>query len=108
MMTDSHRVDLYCLPVGAGTGSRGAASRSTKLSSLPGSTASAATSTTQLATGDVWNSNSLIAWLLVHSGHDVDAIAPPPGGRAPGWTAGVVAARRAATAEARRDVLAAT
>lgn len=46
-------------------------------------------------TGDMWNSNSLISWLLVTSGHDVDAILPPPHGRAPGWSAGVVAARRA-------------
>lgn len=43
--------------------------------------------------GDMWNSNSLIAWLLVGSGHDLDLIAPPPRGRAPGWHAGVLAAR---------------
>ena len=47
--------------------------------------------------GDMWNSNSLISWLLVRGGIDVGAIAPPPRGRAPGWTAGV----RAATAGAR-------
>lgn len=45
--------------------------------------------------GDMWNSNSLIAWLLTSSGHDMDAIRPPARGRAPGWAAGVVAARRA-------------
>ncbi len=50
----------------------------------------------ELATGDMWNSNSLVSWLLVGSGHDVDAIAPPTGGRAPGWVAGVTAARRVA------------
>lgn len=49
----------------------------------------------ELATGDMWNSNSLVAWLLVGSGHDVDAIGPPIRGRAPGWSAGVIAARRA-------------
>ncbi len=43
----------------------------------------------ELRAGEMWNSNSLIAWLLVRSGHDVAAIAPPAGGRAPGWLAGV-------------------
>lgn len=43
----------------------------------------------ELETGDMWNSNSLIAWLLVRSGHDTDLITPPPGGRAPGWAAGL-------------------
>jgi hypothetical protein len=41
----------------------------------------------------MWNSNSLIAWLLASSGHDVDAIGPPEHGRAPGWSAGLVVAR---------------
>jgi hypothetical protein len=44
-------------------------------------------------TGDMWNSNSLVAWLLAVSGHAVDTIAPPPSGRAPGWDAGLVVAR---------------
>jgi hypothetical protein len=48
-------------------------------------------------TGDMWNSNSLVAWLLVRSGHDLDAIAPPAGGRAPGWAAGRVVAMRQAS-----------
>lgn len=48
----------------------------------------------ELAAGEMWNSNSTISWLLVRSGLDADAIAPPPGGRAPGWRAGVVVARR--------------
>jgi hypothetical protein len=42
----------------------------------------------------MWNSNSQIAWLLATSGIDVESIKPPPGGRAPGWHAGVVAADR--------------
>jgi len=51
----------------------------------------------ELQTGDMWNSNSLIAWLLARSGHDTDAAQPPPHGRAPGWSAGLtVAARQAA------------
>jgi len=48
----------------------------------------------ELGTGDMWNSNSLISWLLVHAGVDVDQLQPPSGGRAPGWAAGIVVARR--------------
>lgn len=48
----------------------------------------------ELETGDMWNSNSLTAWLLARSDVDVDAVAPPTGGRAPGWQAGLVVARR--------------
>ncbi|WP_061782387.1 hypothetical protein [Microbacterium hominis] len=44
--------------------------------------------------GDMWNSNSLIAWLLEGSGIDTAEIAPPRGGDAPGWRCGAVAARR--------------
>jgi hypothetical protein len=44
--------------------------------------------------GEMWNSNSLISWLIVRSGLDVDRVHPPSGGRAPGWYAGVVVARR--------------
>jgi hypothetical protein len=49
----------------------------------------------ELHTGDMWNSNSLVSWLLVRAGTDVADVGPPPGGRAPGWDAGVVAASRA-------------
>lgn len=48
-------------------------------------------------TGDMWNSNSLVSWLLLVSGHDMDAIRPPAHGRAPGWHAGMAAARAAAS-----------
>ncbi|MEZ5102289.1 MAG: hypothetical protein R3C15_21300 [Thermoleophilia bacterium] len=48
-----------------------------------------------LRAGAMWNSNSLVAWLLAASGHDVATLAPPPGGRAPGWHAGLVVAARA-------------
>jgi hypothetical protein len=47
----------------------------------------------ELRVGDMWNSNSLISWLIVRTGLDVDAVLPPEGGRAPGWRAGIVAAR---------------
>jgi hypothetical protein len=48
----------------------------------------------ELSTGEMWNSNSFISWLLVRSGLDVSGIHPPHGGRAPGWHAGVVVAGR--------------
>lgn len=49
----------------------------------------------ELKTGDMWNSNSLISWLLASSGFDIDHLRPPEGGRAPGWQAGLVVASRA-------------
>ena len=48
----------------------------------------------ELKTGDMWNSNSVIAWLLTRSGIDTTSIHAPTGGRAPGWHAGLVVARR--------------
>ena len=48
----------------------------------------------QLAAGEMWNSNSFISWLLERSGLDTESIHPPLGGRAPGWHAGLVIARR--------------
>jgi hypothetical protein len=48
----------------------------------------------ELGTGDMWNSNSLIAWLLARSGHDMTTVRPPTHGRAPGWQAGLVLAAR--------------
>jgi len=36
----------------------------------------------------------MIAWLIARTGLDVDGIKPPAGGRAPGWNAGLVVARR--------------
>jgi hypothetical protein len=45
-------------------------------------------------TGEMWNSNSLIAWLLARSGHDITTIRPPAHGRAPGWHAGLEVAAR--------------
>ncbi len=43
-------------------------------------------------TGEMWNSNSVIAWALASGGVDVERIALPAGGRAPGWHAGIVVA----------------
>ena len=44
----------------------------------------------ELDTGDMWNSNSVISWLLVRARAETDGIHPPSGGRAPGWDAGLV------------------
>ena len=48
----------------------------------------------ELGAGEMWNSNALVSWLLERTGLDVEAIPLPEGGRAPGWSAGVVVARR--------------
>ncbi len=48
----------------------------------------------ELGAGEMWNSNSLISWLIARSGLAVHAIHPPRGGRAPGWQAGTVIAYR--------------
>jgi hypothetical protein len=49
----------------------------------------------ELGAGEMWNSNSVIAWLITRCGLDAESIRPPKGGRAPGWRAGVVVAHRA-------------
>lgn len=41
---------------------------------------------------DMWNSNSVISWLLVRAGISLETVCPPNGGRAPGWQAGIDAA----------------
>jgi hypothetical protein len=46
----------------------------------------------QLQTGEMWNSNSVISWLLVRSGVSMADIAAPGRGRAPGWEAGLTIA----------------
>ncbi len=51
----------------------------------------------ELGAGDMWNSNSLVAWLLAGSGVDAALVEPPRNGRAPGWRAGLVASRQAST-----------
>jgi hypothetical protein len=48
----------------------------------------------ELDAGDMWNSNSVISWVLAASGADVTSLQPPRGGRAPGWGAGLVVAAR--------------
>ena len=48
----------------------------------------------ELGAGEMWNSNSIIAWLITRSGLPAESVDPPAGGRAPGWRAGLVVARR--------------
>lgn len=43
--------------------------------------------------GEMWNSNSLVSWLLANSGHDLTSVQCPTGGRAPGWSAGLAEIR---------------
>jgi hypothetical protein len=53
----------------------------------------------ELRTGEMWNSNSLISWLITGSGLDIDSARLPHGGRAPGWRAGFLVAHQQAIAE---------
>jgi hypothetical protein len=46
----------------------------------------------ELKTGEMWNCNSVIAWLIAAAGIAADDIHPPPGGRAPGWNPGLLVA----------------
>jgi hypothetical protein len=48
----------------------------------------------ELRAGEMWNSNSVVSWLIARSGLAAESIAPPAGGCAPGWQAGLVVARR--------------
>ena len=47
----------------------------------------------ELQVGEMWNSNSVISYLLARIGMAAESIRPPAGGRAPGWEAGIFAAR---------------
>lgn len=55
----------------------------------------------ELAAGEMWNSNSLVAWLVARAGLRAESIHAPTGGRAPGWGAGLAVARREETPLAR-------
>lgn len=55
----------------------------------------------QVGVGDMWNSNSLISWLLARTGLPAERVRPPTGGRAPGWRAGIIMAHRHRLAEER-------
>jgi len=63
-----------------------------RLLDLVGSLPSPVWGRDELQTGEMWNSNSVISWLLARSGLPTGAVGPPAGGRAPGWQAGRLAA----------------
>jgi hypothetical protein len=48
----------------------------------------------ELGTGEMWNSNSVVSWVLARSGLPKEGVEPPTGGRMPGWNAGLVLAGR--------------
>jgi hypothetical protein len=48
----------------------------------------------ELRAGEMWNSNSVVAWILAVTGLAMNAGEPPPHGRAPGWHAGITIATR--------------
>jgi hypothetical protein len=48
----------------------------------------------ELKAGEMWNSNSMIAWLIATVGLATGELRPPPRGRAPGWYAGLEVARK--------------
>jgi hypothetical protein len=55
----------------------------------------------EIGIGDMWNSNSVVSWLLANCGVAAHLIEPPRGGRAPGWRAGLaVAGSRVTVTEA--------
>ena len=68
--------------------------RARRLLELVGSVPNLVWGRDEAGTGDMWNSNSVISWLLARSGLSAWEISPPSGGRAPGWDAGLVMARR--------------
>jgi hypothetical protein len=55
----------------------------------------------ELRAGEMWNSNSVVSWLLARAGIAAQRIRPPSGGRAPGWRAGLVVADRGGASRAR-------
>jgi hypothetical protein len=59
----------------------------------------------ELEAGEMWNSNSVVAWLVASAGLPTDLVRPPSRGRAPGWLAGLAVARRGGAARARLEVL---
>jgi hypothetical protein len=68
--------------------------RARRLLDLAGSVPDLVWGRDETQTGEMWNSNSVISWLIASSGLPTDVIRPPAGGRAPGWEAGLIMARR--------------
>jgi hypothetical protein len=68
--------------------------RAHRLLELAGSVPSLVWGRDETQTGEMWNSNSVISWLIASSGLPTDVIRLPAGGRAPGWEAGLTMAGR--------------
>ena len=49
----------------------------------------------ELRAGEMWNSNSVAAWLIAMTGLRADLLVPPAPGRAPGWRSGINVAESA-------------
>jgi hypothetical protein len=61
---------------------------------LIGSVPTAVWGRDELGAGEMWNSNSMMSWVITRAGLDAASILPPVGGRAPGWQAGATVAHR--------------
>jgi hypothetical protein len=59
----------------------------------------------ELEAGEMWNSNSVVSWLLARSGIEARGIRPPALGRAPGWDAGLVIAGRSTSHASRSSAV---
>jgi hypothetical protein len=55
----------------------------------------------ELRAGEMWNSNSVVAWAIASAGIPTRGVGPPPRGRAPGWDSGLKVARDAARESSR-------
>lgn len=78
--------------VGGGTPVATDASRSARLLAAVHEVPTPVWGRDELGLGEMWNSNSVVAWLLLVSGHA--PAGPPDGGRAPGWDAGAALLER--------------
>ena len=56
----------------------------------------------ELKAGEMWNSNSVIAWTIATAGLPTDVLSPPLRGRAPGWDSGLELARRSSAYDSPR------
>jgi hypothetical protein len=68
--------------------------RARRLLDLAGSVPNLVWGRDETQTGEMWNSNSVISWLIASSGLPTDLIRLPADGRAPGWEAGLTMAAR--------------
>lgn len=57
----------------------------------------------ELRLGEMWNSNSVISWVLTKAGLPALEIRPPRDGRAPGWASGAVSAIRSSEQESKKS-----